>query len=347
MKPHKTNPISRKIDVDISSILLGPGNIRTTELSDNPVSTSPKPAVSFVGPAKSGIGPFGWININFVAVSGLIALFCAILIQDNFEYSRRSAHLPPDASDLKPEFNPASSQRFTLEPSRVVSAVQLDLARQNAEESVTYSNQAPFLSSPSQFRADQALGSFANNSGLADRALTSSSSAVSSESSGPARLSRTTSSSAENAGGAEQTSSSHSSMRKATRLPRRSMSSSRASTPSNQRTIRHSLANGLRGSAAAKSGLRATRENLTSMTIGNRHGRSITAKTQITTTGSLMSMHSLGAGVGIKQSHGAMNPMRMESGMLAQPGIGAGLGGVSGNGLGGGGGSQAGNRIAK
>jgi len=56
-----------------------------------------------------------------------------------------------------------------------------------------------------------------------------------------------------------------------------------------------------------------------------------------------MSMHSMGQGSALPQSRGAMNPMRMESGMLAQPSIGAGLGGLSGNGLGGGAGNHGGN----
>ena len=70
--------------------------------------------------------------------------------------------------------------------------------------------------------------------------------------------------------------------------------------------------------------------------FGNRRGQISAQKTQIGSGGNLMSMHSLGAG-SVRQTHPAMNPMHMEGGLLAQPGIGAGLGGISGNGLGGGG----------
>ena len=348
MKPHKPSPDSRKIDVDISEILLPPGNIRLSELSNACADTFPKKTASRLNSLKTHLSPSAWMNINFVAVSCLIALFGTLLIRDSFEYSRRQAHLLPDAADLKPEFNSTRLNGFSLEPSRPATVVQLDRSSSKLEDSVPYRNLQPILPAPAQpFQPDQALGPLANNNSLADRTTANNSSPVSSDLSGPARLSRTTTSSAENSGAGDQTSSTHSSMSRSIRRSRRSSVSSRATVSSHRQDVRHSLANRIRNSEVAKSGLQTTRQNLNGMTGGNRHVQANPAKTQMSAAQGLMSMHSLGIGNAAKLTHGAMSPMHMESGMLAQPGIGAGLGGIAGNGLGGGGGAHVGNRVAK
>jgi hypothetical protein len=353
MKPHKPNPVSRRIDVDISGILIRPENLRLTEISHDLDlgSTFLKQTDCSLGPRESRIGPFGWLNINFVVVSGLIALFCTNFIRDTFEYSRRRAHLPADASDLRAQFRSTTSQGFSLEPARLAAAVQLDYSKLSSpEEKPASIKESPAPSTLPQFRTDQILAPLPNNGGLADRTSTGNPNATNSESAAPARLSRatSTSSSAESSSSSgEQTGSKHSSLRTVTRHSRKSMTSARTTISSHRQSVRRSVANSFRISGAAKSAQHATRQNINSMTVGSHHGQSHAAKTQIGAAPGLMSMHSLGNGVGLRQSHGAMNPMRMESGMLAQPAVGAGLGGVSGNGLGGSGGNHGGNRVAK
>ena len=346
MKPHKPSPVPRKIDFDISEILLPTENIRPAELSDYAAGTLPSFTDSRLDSRGTRLSSLAWTNINFVAVSSLIALFSTLLIRDNFEYSRRQAHLPSDAADLKPEFNSTGPDGFSLEPSRRATAVQLDRPSSKLEDGVPYQGHEPMFPAPAQhFRPDQTLGSLPNNSSLADRTIANNSSSLSSDNSGPARLSRTTTSSAENASGGAQSSSNHSTMRRSTRYSRRSTVSSRAVISDHRQNIRHPVVNSLRHSGVAKSGLQANRQNLNGMTVGNHHGQASAVKPQISAAQSLMSMHSLGTGNAI--THGATNPMHMESGMLAQPGIGLGLGGITGNALGGGGGAHAGNRVAK
>src|ERR1043166_3278480 len=157
MMPHKLHPVSRKIDVDISGILLGSQNVRTNRISQETFS---EPALGkeschdaqedleFSEPAfgkenshdaqEDLVGQFGWISLNFVAVCTLIAFFSIVFIRDSFEYSRRSAHLPADASDLKPEFRLATSPTFDLARSQLVPAVELD------QTPTSLSEQAPF-----------------------------------------------------------------------------------------------------------------------------------------------------------------------------------------------------------
>jgi hypothetical protein len=78
-----------------------------------------------------------------------------------------------------------------------------------------------------------------------------------------------------------------------------------------------------------------TRPTVSGLKLNNQQSRTGSAHTQTAAAPNVMSMHSMGQGSVLTQSRGAMNPMRMESGMLAQPAIGAGLGGLSGNNLGG------------
>ena len=348
MKPHKPSPVPRKIDVDISEILLPPGNIRPAELSDDRPETFPKQADRRPESRGNRVSPSTWMNINFVAVSSLIALFGALLVRDSFEYSRRQAHLPPDAADLKPEFNTTRPYLLSLEPSRLAAAAQLAPSSSKLEDGVSPQNQEPIIPEPAQqFRPAQTSGPSPNNSSLADRTTANNSSSVSSDNSGPARLSRTTTSSAENASEGAQSGSNHSTMRRSTRYSRHSTASSRAAISNHRQNIRHPLVNNLRNSGGAKSTLQAGRQNLNGISMGNRRGQAGAAHTQISAAQGLMSMHGLGAGNAARITHGAMNPMYMESGMLAQPGIGAGLGGITGNGLGGGGGAHGGNRVAK
>jgi hypothetical protein len=78
-----------------------------------------------------------------------------------------------------------------------------------------------------------------------------------------------------------------------------------------------------------------TRPTVSGLKLNNQQSRTGAAHIQTAAAPNLMSMHSLGQGSVLTQSRGGMNPMRMESGMLAQPAIGAGLGGISGNNFGG------------
>ena len=337
MQPHKPNPTARKIDVDISGILLGPDTFRTSEISQEAAFGCAVPSQAELSPDRreDHVGPFGWISLNFVAGCTLIAIFSTIFIRDTFEYSRRNAHLPADVSDLKPESHSSAAPGFSLEPSRIAQAAQLDRRQIGLPEKATLNpNQNREIASPPQFSAGQPVAALPNNTGtVADRTSTNNSTATSSETSTPSRATRTTSSSETSNPSGEQTSSRESSTRRAIRQSGKS-TTSRATISSRRRSM-HVL-------GAAGSVRHSQRQTQNSLTFGSRHGQVNAQKTPA----NLMSMHSLGAGSAVRQIHGTMNPMHMEGGLLAQPGIGAGLGGISGNGLGGGG-SRGGARVAK
>lgn len=338
MKPHKPHPISRKIDADISGIVLGPENVRTSEISKETVFARALSKQTEPSPRLPGnrVGPFGWITLNFVAVCGLIAVFCTLLIRDSFEYSRRQAHLPPDAADLRPEFHSTILQGFSLEPSRLPAGLQLNHGQVRLPED----RQDRTFAVPRQVRTAQPLTSLPNNNtGLADR-TSSSSKSVSSDTAAPASVSRATSSTSGSSSSGESSSSGRSTTGRAIRTSRASTISTRKAISSHRKSIYHA--------GTARSDLRSARQNPNGTAIGNWHAQTGLAQAKVATPGSVMSMHALGAGSAVRQIHGATNPMRMEGGLLAQPGIGAGLGGATCNGLGGGGGgNRGGNRVAK
>lgn len=332
------NPVCRKIEVDLSGILIRPQKL-DPGVGDALESggTFSKPTDWAIDPAETRISPSGWTNINFLAVSCLIAFFCTVFIHENFEYSRRIAHLPGDAADLKPVFNSTTLRGFDLEPSRLGTDVQLDQTKMNRiKENAAYSNQSPAVSTSLPHSEGQALALSRNTSGIADRASGDNSSSARSDSAGPGIRSRTTSSGSESAS-REQTASDRSSMRRLARHSRKATISSQTRVSSNRQSSRRPLVNRVANLGVGKSTQQATRQTVSGLKFGNHNGPSNASKTQTAADRTVMSMHSMQGGMGLGQSHGATNPMRMESGMLAQPAMGAGLGGISGNGLGGGG----------
>ena len=340
MTPHNPQPSRRKIDVDLSEILLGPKTVRTDAANQTAVLQRSYPNQGdHVVERSINVGPFAWMNLNFVAVCGLIAVFSTIFIRDGFEYSRRSAHLPADVSDLKPEFHATTSQTLDLKPSRMASTLQLN-GRQasTSQQAILYPSEGRQFQMPPNFSGNQPVTSLpSNNTGLAGRSSAATPSrGVNSESAPAGGLSRATRSAPGSSTSADSSGPSRSTKGRTIRQSRKSTMSVRAATTSRRQNLHNS--------AAARSALHSAQQNQTSTKIGAGSGHS-TLQSKSVMQGNLMSMHSLGAGATTGQSHRAINPMRMEGGLLAQPGIGAGLGGVAGNGLGGG--HRAGGRLAK
>lgn len=345
MKPHKPHPISRKVDADISDILLGPRSVRTAEISRETVLGRAFSDQADLVSSRNEIpvGPFGWISLNFVAVCALIALFSTIFIRDSFEYSRRTAHLPADDSDLKPDFHSAASPNFRLEPARLASALQFD-RRQRIfkQDDASNSNQQRELGGPQNISPAQPATSLPNNNnvGVTDKSSSATSRSMSPENASSSPVSRATRSSAATTSGGAESSSSRSTVRRAIRSSRKSTVSARTASLSRRQTIRNP--------GAARSALHSAQQHSNTLAIRGSHQQTGMGQANAATHEDVMSMHSLGGGSAGRALHPIMNPMRMEGGLLAQPCIGAGLGGVSGNGLGGGGGgNRGGGRVAK
>ncbi len=341
MTPHNPQPSPRKIDVDISEILVGPKKVWADATSQAAVLQRSDPNHGdHVVERAINVGPFAWMNLNFVAVCSLIAVFSTIFIRDGFEYSRRNAHLPADVSDLKREFDATTLQTFGLEPSRIASTLQLDSRQATiSQQPGFYPSQEPEFQMQRNFSSNQPFTSLpTNTTGFADRtSAATSSSRVSSESGPAGGVPRATRSGPGSSTSADSSGPIRSTKGRTIRQSRKLIMSARAAISSRRQSLRNS--------AAARSVLHLARQNQMSTKIGAGSGHS-TLQSKSAVQGNLMSMHSLGAGAALKQSHGAINPMRMEGGLLAQPGVGAGLGGVTGNGLGGGG-HRAGGQVAK
>jgi hypothetical protein len=85
------------------------------------------------------------------------------------------------------------------------------------------------------------------------------------------------------------------------------------------------------------SSLNTSQPTRTGLKSGDHNGQGRSALTQSPSGRSPMSMHATARGIATMQNDAPMNCMRMQNGMIAQPAAGAGLGGLSGAGLGGGG----------
>ena len=294
------NPVCRKIEVDLSGILIRPQKL-DPGVGDALESggTFSKPTDSAIDPAETRISPSGWTNINFLAVSCLIAFFCTVFIQESFEYSRRIAHLPSDAADLRPVFSSTTSRGFDLEPSRLETDVQLDQTKMNRiKENAAYSDQGPAVSTFLPHSEGQALALSRNTSGIADRASGANSSSARSDSAGPGVRSRTTSSGSESASSGEQTASDRPSMRRLARHSRKATISSQTRVSSNRQSARRSLVNRVANLGVGKSTQQTTRQTVSGLKFGNHNGPSNVSKTQTAADRTVMSMHSMGGGHG-------------------------------------------------
>src|SRR6266404_4249518 len=346
MQPHEPNPTPRKIEVDLSAILIRPRKPESTEVGQRSESETifHKPIDPSIDANDMRIGPFTWTNINFVVGSCLIALLCTVFFSDNFEYARRRAHLKDDVVYPRPELDSTRTGGLSLEPAQLVSDLQLDHAKiPGVNEKGADINPNPGLSTRQPTRELQTLASSPNLSRIADSAPASNSSSASSDSGARNSVSQATSSTSMSSSRGGRSISGRSSTTKLTRHSGTSSVSSRTRSVRDGQSLRRSFANRAGGRGPGKSLSQITRQTISGVKLNNHQSRIGAVQTQTAAARNIMSMHSTGQGSALTQSRGAMNPIRMESGMLAQPSIGAGLGGLSGNGLGGGAGNHGGN----
>ena len=329
MSPHDSKPAPQKIEVDLSAILAPPQPPGPAQVTHTPeCAILHQHAETAIHSHDIRLGPFGWASINFVLGSCLIAFFCTLFVSENLHFRRR-AHLRDDIVYSRPAPDSTSFQGFKMELSELSPGVHLDRSPENAvNRTEATSNPSP-LFSPSLPAGDGQNSSLSPNLGrFAGNGPVNNSSSVRSNSGGQDGASQATTSKSATSTGRQRSSAVRSS---AARLTRRS-SKQTVSTQARSLTSRQSLRRSLTGSAGKLSAGKPTSQTTGSLKSGNLQLRQRAAQTQIGATGNQISMHSMGQGSLMSQSHGAMNPMRMESGLLAQPGI----GGVTGNGLGGG-----------
>ena len=330
MSPHDSKPAPPKIEVDLSAILAPPQPTGPAQVTHTPeCAILHKQAETAIDSHDIRLGPFGWASINFVLGSCLIAFFCTLFVSENLHFRRR-AHLPDDIVYSKPEPDSTSVQGFRMELSELSPGVHLDRSPEsgvNRNEAI--SNPSPLLSSSLPASNGQNSSLSPNLGRFAGNGPVNNSNSVRSNTAGQDGASQSNVSKSASASGSQRSSAVRSS---ATRLSRRSGKQT-VSAPTGSLTSRQNLRRALTGSAGKLAAGKSMSQTSGSLKSGSLQLHQRAAQTQIGAARSQMSMSSTGQGGLMSQSHGAMNPMRMESGMLAQPGI----GGVTGSGLGGGG----------
>ena len=237
MSPHKQDPSSWQIEIDLSEVLIRRDEVKKeTVKSGNALLDWTDWSLDL---GDTGISSFGWANISFVLGSCLIAFICALSTFDTSGI-RGEEHI----------------DRMTL------SVRGWNLIRHDHNVSlwnllpgprqVAYSKQSPTLSTIAPFGEEQSPALSPSVSGVADRASTNASRPLRSDIGAPEQGSRTTASSAENASRNEQSISKRSSRRALTRSARKPMITSRIDF-SSWRNFEHSWALGLRNVRAANS----------------------------------------------------------------------------------------------
>lgn len=325
MLPHKPDPPSRKVEVDLSGILIRPEGLERSALENNTESANTVPAAwkhRAIGERQPRISSSGWVNILFAIGSCLIGFYFTVSIIDNFEHSHRTAHSPAEVAYRRPGTNATTSQGSRLAASRSTLTIQLDQTKINlSDQDIDDSNHTPTLSTPQPYRDNQRFALLPNTSGSG--AFTNNPTSAHSSDAAPGRMSQEASSSAETENDNERVTPKQSRTRIITRHPRTSMHSSRIKISNGRQSFGSSLNNS-----------RPTRTGLKS---GDNNGQGRGALTQSPSGRSPMSTHATAPGIAAMQNDAPMNCMRMQNGMIAQPAAGIGLGGLNGAGLGGGG----------
>jgi hypothetical protein len=301
MSPHKPDPTSRKVEVDLSEILIRPEGLERSALENNPESANTVPTAWThwaIGQRQPRISSSGWVNILFAIGSCLIGFYCTVSIIDSFEHSRRMAHPPAEIAYRRLELNSTTPRDFRPTTLRSTLAIQLDQTKINlSDQDIADSNQSPTLSTPEPFRDNQRFASLLNSSGSG--AFPNDTTPAHSSGLAPSGMSQEASSSAPAAKDNERVTPKQLRARIIPRHPPTSILSSRIKVSNGRQEFRSSVR-------------------------------------------SPMSMHATARGIAAMQNGASMNGMRMQHGMIAEPVVGIGLGGL-GAGLGGGGGHGGGN----
>lgn len=239
MSPHKQDPASWEIEVDLSEILIRRDKVEREEVeSRNALLDWTDWSLDVGDTATSSLV---WANICFVLGSCLIGVICLSIF---------------DTSNVRGE---GHVDRMTL------SVRGRNLIRHDHNVSlwnllprpsqVAYSKQSPTLSTFALFGEDQSPAS-----------------PLRSDTGAPERGSRTTASSAENASSNKQTSSGRSSRSALRRSARKPIITSRTNLSSDWRKFQRSLARGLRKLGAGNSTSRTTRKTASSVKSTRRVG---------------------------------------------------------------------------
>lgn len=344
MPPHTPAPLPRKVEVDLSGILIRPERIQPPGFgyeAQLPVAVAAENTDWSIGRYLPRLGPPGFANMIFAVGSCVLGLFCTLSVVDNLEHFRRIAHLPGDPIYRRPESSATASQRFTSKtPSRSISKQSGESNEGLPLAESASSDQTPPVS-PSTLPLmgqNRYFPLLANNDRLFDNLPNNSNSSGSAHEGGGGGSGGSGGGNG-NGNGKHQTTSEQSPLENLSRRAPKSIVSSRTKSSSGGRQgLGTWLSGGLGVAESDKSAPQITRSAGGSIKSGGHNLHLPSATTQSVSARNTMSMHSAVGNVAAMQSHATVNHMQMQSGMLAQPAFARGLGGLNGGGLGGGGG---------
>lgn len=325
MSPHDSKPVPQKTEVDLSAILAPPQLTGPAQVTHTPeCATLNKQAETAIHSPDIRIGAFGWASINFVVGSCFIAFFCTLFVSENLHFRRRP-RLPAEIVYSKPESDSTGEQGFKMELSQSSIGTHLDRTPGTAFNPYeTIATPSPLFSSRLPASEGQNSSLSPNLGHFADSGAVNSSSSAGPNNVGQDNVSRSTATKSATASASQRSSAVRSSAIRLTRRSGKQVGPAQTRNLTSRQSLRHSLTGRIGKSAPQTTG---------SPKPGNLQLHQRATQTQLGPARSQMSMPSMEQGSVMNQNHGTMNPMRMEGGMLAQPGI----GGVTGNGLGAGG----------
>lgn len=320
MSPHKPDPIVRKVDVDLSAIL-----IRSEELDrlgakyehELPDISSGAGRDSLESCRLASITSSEWASITFAIGACLIGIVCTLWTVDDWDQVTQLAYPAPDAIYVRPQLRAETSARVVSQRPPLPARMQL-----------TEPETSTFKETTDSLEQARPLWGFSpaieNNSSplLSNNTSSASSPSTPGKSTGPSRasMSGNDGSKMEGGNGARRVTSKGSRVASLSRHTGRPTTSSTKPSRARQRLGSRTIS-ASRQSKISKSPRHTTHAS-------TRHATS--ARTA-------MSMHSERNGASMLQNRAGSSSMRMQHGMGGQSSAIGGLnGGLNGAGLGGG-----------
>jgi hypothetical protein len=320
MSPHKPDPIVRKVDVDLSAIL-----IRSEELDrlgakyehELPDISSGAGRDSLESCRLASITSSEWASITFAIGACLIGIVCTLWTVDDWDQVTQLAYPAPDAIYVRPQLRAETSARVVSQRPPLPARMQLSGPETSTLKETTDSLEQAQPSS----RFSPALG---NNTSplLANNASSASTGSTSGKSTGPSRASMSGNDGSKMAGvnQARRGASKGARVASLSRQTRRPTTSSTKVLRVRQGFVTRTVS-ASRQSKISKSPWHTSHSSA---------GHTSSARTA-------MSMHSARNGASMLQNRAGSSSMHMQHGMGAQQSAIGGLnGGLNGAGLGGG-----------
>jgi hypothetical protein len=319
MSPHKPDPIPRKVDVDLSAILIRAEDLSRPGFGYDLEPSSLSSATSENSSSRRRLRWISlpqWANISFALAACFTGIVCTLWTFDDLAHLNRLIYPTADTIYVRPGLRPGNSRQFVSRKPHVPLRIQPIESRVNPiSEPADSSNQTPPLSMLSPLFGNNSLPLLSSTGSAAG------SSSSRGQSTGPGR-----SSMSECSGSIPQ----------GRNFPRE--------IGPKQSRLKNPTVSSAKAISAVTTKILSARQ-----TIGLSQSSTQKARmTQTTFNRANLSPHLIKNQTDMLQNRMGPNAMHMQHGMIAQPSLGAGLNvGLNGAGLGGGGGGRHGGPNAR